>query len=301
MSKYTAIYQKLWKDKDFLKSSVDEKLLFLYLTTNEAVHISGIYEIPISTIAYETSIRLSTVKKVLGNGSIKNVVYDLENEMVFLVNRLKKYSQGGNPAQVEKGVLKQFQETGKTPLWNLFIEVNPCYKELFSTVDQPLPKGTLPIPLPIRDLNNNSTDSEFEKQVDQNFKEDWGIYPRKAGNKKKARNFYFKSVGLDEEKRKQFLAKMKAYVESVDDFNYLMYGETFFKNWEDLEIAEPIAAKPKKKTTVRHNLDLIKNIDLGGNNNDGKRVQNGDGDNIRIGTTRQFGAGNGDDLERVTN
>ena len=42
--------------------------------------------------------------------------------------------------------------------------------------------------------------------------------------------------------------------------------------------------KPKKKTTVRHNLDLIKNIDLGGED-DNKRIQDGDGDIVRVGTT----------------
>ena len=247
MSKYSPIYQKIWKDKDFLKSSKDEKLIFLYLTTNDAIHISGVYEIPLSTIAYETGIPSSTVKQVLTNGSIKNVVYDIENEMVFLVNRLKKYSQGGNPSQVDKGVVKQFLENAKTPLWNLFLEANPYYTTLFSTLDQPLPKGSLPLPLPIplplplRDLKNNEASQNL---VDENFNEDWGRYPRKAGDKKKARGFYIKSVGLD--KRKEFLLKMDNYVNSVDDPQYLKHGETFFRNWEDLAVSNPLPFKQKE-------------------------------------------------------
>lgn len=299
MSKYTAIYQKIWKDKDFLKSSKDEKLIFLYLTTNEAVHISGIYEIPLSTIAYETSIPLATVKKVLGKGSIKNVVYDLENEMVFLVNRLKKYSQGGNPTQVEKGVLKQFQETGKTSLWNMFVEVNPQFKSIFSTVDQPLPKGTLPlpIPLPIKDLTNNRTDSD-EILCEGAFQNCWNQYPRKEGNKKKAFECFKKSVWKQGRRVNIFLEKMGRYIKSVDDPKYYKHGDTFFRNWEDLEIAEPIAAKPKKKTSVRHNLDLLKTIDLGGDNDNG-RIQAGNGDNVRVGAIGQPGTGNDIDLERI--
>jgi len=260
MSKYSPIYQKIWKDKDFLKSSKDAKLIFLYLTTNDAIHISGIYEIPLSTIAYETGIPLATVRQVLTNGSIKNVAYDLENEMVFLVNRLKKYSQGGNPVQVEKGIITQFLENAKTPLWNLFVEVNPYYKTLFSTLDQPLPKGSLPLPLPLplRDLTNNGTNSNL---VDKNFDEDWERYPRKAGNRKKARECYRKSVGLD--RREIFLAKMDAYVLSNDDPVYLKHGETFFRNWEDLEVGKPVKAKPKETSGSAKRRQIQELLDKG--------------------------------------
>jgi len=274
MSKYSPIYQKIWKDKDFLKSSKDAKLIFLYLTTNDAIHISGVYEIPLSTISYETGIPSATVRQVLTNGSIKNVVYDLENEMVFLVNRLKKYSQGGNPTQVERGVISQFLENAKTPLWNLFIEVNPYYKTLFSTLDQPLPKGSLPLPLPLplKDLNNNGTNSNL---VDENFQEDWGRYPRKAGNKKNANAHYRKSVGLD--KRKAFLKKMDAYVASVNDPEYLKHGETFFKNWEDLEVSEFIPPKqPKTRGTKK--LEKMKTIMESAGEHGGLRLIGGGND-----------------------
>ena len=146
------------------------------------------------------------------------------------------------------------------------------------------------------------TETETEAYLcERAFQNCWGQYPRKVGNKKKARESFKNTVWKKGRRIHIFLEKMGKYIKSVDDPQYYKHGDTFFRNWEDLEIAEPIVAKPKKKTTVRHNLDLIKNIDLGGNVNDSKRVQNGDGDNIRIGTTRQFGAGNGDDLERVTN
>jgi len=132
-------------------------------------------------------------------------------------------------------------------------------------------------------MSSSSSSSSNKKHITGNFEKDWKRYPRKAGNKRKAESCYLKSVGLDDGKRKQFLSKMDAYVASVDDLNFLKHGETFFRNWEDIEIPEKIN-KPKKKTTVRHNLDLIKNIDLGGED-DNKRIQDGDGDNVRIGTT----------------
>jgi len=82
----------------------------------------------------------------------------------------------------------------------------------------------------------------------------WGKYPRKAGNKKKAFAEFKKSVlpkgkqGVDE-----FLKKMEAYVASVDDQQYLQHGETFFRNWQDLEVSDiaPKNANPNDYGRVR--------------------------------------------------
>ena len=69
----------------------------------------------------------------------------------------------------------------------------------------------------------------------ENFEEDWNLYPRKAGNKIKARVCYHKSVGKDPDKRKLFLEKMQAYVSNTD-IEFLKHGETFFRNWEALVV-----------------------------------------------------------------
>jgi len=120
-----------------------------------------VYELPLSTISYETAIPSATVKKLFANGSLKNVVYDFENEMVFVKNA-RVYHPGGNPVKVQKGVLNEFTQTNKTPLWNLFLETYPCFKEMFLTVSEPLPNGSLPLPLPIA---NDTKKKEFEKEI----------------------------------------------------------------------------------------------------------------------------------------
>jgi hypothetical protein len=131
------------------------------------------------------------------------------------------------------------------------------------------------------------------------FEQDWKSYPRKAGDKKKAKKEYLKTV-FSPASRCDFLVKLKSYVESVNDPTYLKHGETFFRNWRDIEVPEPIAAKPKKKTTERHNLDLLKTIDLGGDNDNG-RIQAGNGDDVRVRAIREAGTGNSNDLESVAN
>lgn len=171
MPKYRPVYTKIWKDKDFLNAGKDSKLLFFYLITNESNNNSGIYEIPIKTISMETGIPSSTVGQLLTNGSIKNIDYDLENEVVFVTNS-RKYSPGGNPAQVEKGIISEFKQNSKTFLWESFLELNPQFKEIFSTVGQRLVNRSLPLPLPLPLpldskvlLNNKPLKMEKEKEV----------------------------------------------------------------------------------------------------------------------------------------
>ncbi len=87
-------------------------------------------------------------------------------------------------------------------------------------------------------LSSSSSSTSNNKPthgVCDNFEEDWNLYPRKAGNKKKARSCYHKSVGNNPEKRKQFLEKMQNYERSTQT-EFLQYGETFFRNWESLEV-----------------------------------------------------------------
>ena len=93
---------------------------------------------------------------------------------------------------------------------------------------------------------------------------------------------------------------MEEYILSVDDLKYLKHAETFFKNWEDLEVSMSIVSKPKKKTTVRHNLDLLQAIDLEVDN-DNRGIQAGNRDNVGIRVIGESGTGNNKGLERVTN
>ena len=164
MSNYRTVQTKLWNDKDVLAASKDSKFLFLYLITNKHINNSGVYELPFATIVHETAIPSGTVKKLFTNGSLKNVFYDFENEMVFVKNA-RVYHPGGNPAKVERGILNEFNQTNKTPLWNLFLDVYPCFKDIFLTVTKPLAKGSLPLPLPTPLDSNKKNEGKFEPEI----------------------------------------------------------------------------------------------------------------------------------------
>jgi uncharacterized alkaline shock family protein YloU len=99
--------------------------------------------------------------------------------------------------------------------------------------------------------------THITNEVEIAFKEDWIIYPRKAGDKGKALSCYRKTVGNNlKVNRILFLEKMKAYVGSVDDPGFLKHGETFFRNWQDLEVSN---IKPIKNESwdEKHERELV--------------------------------------------
>ena len=99
--------------------------------------------------------------------------------------------------------------------------------------------------------------THITNEVEIAFKEDWIIYPRKAGDKGKALSCYRKTVGNNlKVNRPLFREKMKVYVESVDDPGYLKHGETFFRNWRDLEVSN---IRPMKNETFdeRHEREMV--------------------------------------------
>jgi len=135
MAKYRPIYTSIWKDPTFEDYKPIMKLIFIYLVTNESTTESGIYPITIKTISNETGIPIKTIEQQLSNG-LKNVVYDFDNNFVFIKNFLK-YNGGGRPDLLQKSIEKNYKNFN-TPLWNEFIQIYPKYSENLQTVDKQL-------------------------------------------------------------------------------------------------------------------------------------------------------------------
>jgi len=127
MSNYRPVYTRIWRDKNFKRSKKDAKLLFLYLISNEDTNNSGIYQIAISTISAETGIPVKGALKLLTDGSMKNITYDWENGYVFIHN-MQKYSPGGRPKHVGRGILREHENSKITGLWKKFDQLYPSLK-----------------------------------------------------------------------------------------------------------------------------------------------------------------------------
>lgn len=94
------INTKLWSDNWITNLDPVEKLLFIYLLTNERTTIAGIYELPVKIMAVETGVEKEMIEKVIERFSRDGKVVCRGN-WIMIVNFIKHQSL--NP-KMEKGV-----------------------------------------------------------------------------------------------------------------------------------------------------------------------------------------------------
>ena len=79
---YRQIHSKIWTDPWFLDLSSNEKLVFIYLFSNDRVKLTGIYDISVKTIAYETGIDLSDVTAILDRFEADGKIHIASDEVL---------------------------------------------------------------------------------------------------------------------------------------------------------------------------------------------------------------------------
>ena len=88
MSKLRSVSTKFWSDPFIEDITPNQKLLFLYLITNDLTNMLGIYEVSIKKMSFETGIKKDEVEKGLKVfESLSKVKY--MGNYVILVNYLK--------------------------------------------------------------------------------------------------------------------------------------------------------------------------------------------------------------------
>jgi len=105
MANYRQIHVSIWKDTYFLELDPKEKLLFVYLFSNESSSLAGIYEISIKVICFETGLDNDFVVNALDKFEKDEKIY-YQNGIVWVKN-LRKYNKGGQT--VYKRVIADIQ------------------------------------------------------------------------------------------------------------------------------------------------------------------------------------------------
>ena len=121
MAKNKQISERFWYDPYIAEelTEPDEKLLFLYLLTNQYVSITGIYEISIRTINFDTAIPAPRIKAILAKLSQAGKVhYDMG--YVILVN-FHKYTSYNIP-QV-RNYVKELIKALPSPIQDQYSDV----------------------------------------------------------------------------------------------------------------------------------------------------------------------------------
>jgi hypothetical protein len=124
MSKYKPLYSNLWNDPDFEKYTPQEKLIYIFLITNQAVEKSGIYKITVKQISFYTDCNKSIINdfinKLINDNKIK---YDFEKGIIFIKN-VFKFQKGmiKNKKIMFISLLKNYQMV-KTDFWQEFFNL----------------------------------------------------------------------------------------------------------------------------------------------------------------------------------
>lgn len=110
MAKQRYIKDSFWTDPYIEKLSPDYKLVFLYLLTNPLANISGVYEIRIKRMAFETGYDTEVVENILKK-FIKDQKIIMFESWVVITNHIKHQSLGDLTAKgINREILLAPQE-----------------------------------------------------------------------------------------------------------------------------------------------------------------------------------------------
>ena len=101
MAKQRYVNTKLWSDSWVSELDPIEKLLFLYILTNERTNICGIYELPLKLMAVETGIEKEMLIKIF-NRFEKDGKVVFKDGWVKIVNFIKHQDVGSET--IKKGI-----------------------------------------------------------------------------------------------------------------------------------------------------------------------------------------------------
>lgn len=153
MADYRQIHTHIWKDGWFLDLPSDEKLLFIYLFSNERASVAGIYELALRVMSFETSQEQAKIAKTLERFSKAGKVH-YQGGIVWVVN-MRKYNANPSP-RVHDRICADLAKIPDCPLKRSYI----AYFDPIQSV--PYRPDTVPIPYqPV------STEQEQEKEQEQ--------------------------------------------------------------------------------------------------------------------------------------
>jgi hypothetical protein len=100
VSVYRQIHTRIWQDAWFLDLLPEEKLLFIYLFSNEHAALCGLYELPLKTMSFETGLRTDAITLALHRFQEAGKAFH-EAPYVWVPN-LRKYNESTSPKVAAK-------------------------------------------------------------------------------------------------------------------------------------------------------------------------------------------------------
>ena len=99
MAKNRMINTKFWDDNYITTLDFKEKLIFLYLLTNPLTNISGVYEVSLNRIAFDTGIDSLSIQETLSKFSKSDKIYYIDG-WIFIRNFSKHQKAKSRKIQI---------------------------------------------------------------------------------------------------------------------------------------------------------------------------------------------------------
>lgn len=174
MAKQRMIQTKFWSDTFIQSLSIEEKLFYLYLLTNEHTDICGVYEISKTTMSFESGLSMDRLSKTMDRLSKTGRILYLDG-WIYIKNWEKH--QLNNP-KVIQGI-----KIGLSKVPSGFSEQIAAYNSLSIDYDR-LSHSNLN-----SNLNSNSNTPLPPEGDDEGFEKFWKEYPKKVGKEPALKSF----------------------------------------------------------------------------------------------------------------
>ena len=170
MADFRNIFTRIWHDKWFTSLEPDEKLLFIYLWSNERTSVCGMYELPLRTIIFETDLSKDRVIKILEKFQQAKKIFYID-DVLWVVN-FQKYNNSGNSVKVQTRINKDYEMTRDGEVKRLYAEANKI----------PYPSLKIPYPKKFYDTETDTdTEKETERETETNFSRVFSSYQKNIG------------------------------------------------------------------------------------------------------------------------
>lgn len=124
MAEFRTIHSKMWRDSWYTDLDVEGKLLWVYLITNSAASLTGIYYMTVKFAAFETGLGQERVQTLLSQFVLSGKI-EYENDVIW-IRRMRRY-QGANESspKIKTRIEKDLAEIPDCKVKRLYIAQYP--------------------------------------------------------------------------------------------------------------------------------------------------------------------------------
>jgi hypothetical protein len=132
MADYRQIHTCIWKDSWFLELGSDHKLLFIYLFSNERANLTGLYDLSVKVMVFETDLDKATIQAGLDLFAADGKVH-YENGMLWVPSLMRHNAKNVTSPRIQAHIRTVISNTRNCDLKTKWIAyynsaVDPQYR-----------------------------------------------------------------------------------------------------------------------------------------------------------------------------